>query len=108
MFKNLLLRNHKRDEAETWHTCLGHIFSLYISCVFYSGRIRTLVAMATYSYLRLIMGGEEIDNVFCLIGDIWKLFLQECLLSSPLRFIRLLSKSVNLIGCRCGKKGQFS
>ena len=22
MFKNLLLRNHKEDEAETWHTCL--------------------------------------------------------------------------------------
>ena len=41
MFKNLLLRNHKGDEAETWHTCL------YKSCVFYSSRIRTLVAMAT-------------------------------------------------------------
>ena len=24
MFKNLLLRNHKGDEAETLHTCLGH------------------------------------------------------------------------------------
>ena len=24
MFKNLLLRNHMKDEAETWHTCLGH------------------------------------------------------------------------------------
>ena len=24
MFKNLLLRNHKEDETETWHTCLGH------------------------------------------------------------------------------------
>ena len=24
MFKNLLLRNHMEDEAETWHTCLGH------------------------------------------------------------------------------------
>ena len=24
MFKNLLLRNHIRDEAETWHTFLGH------------------------------------------------------------------------------------
>ena len=24
MLKNLLLRNHKMDEAETWHTCLGH------------------------------------------------------------------------------------
>ena len=66
---------------------------------FNSDRIRTLVAMATYSSHRLIMGKEEIDNFFCLIGDIWKFFLQKCLLSSPLRFIRLLSKSVNLIGC---------
>ena len=24
MYKNLLLRNHIWDEAETWHTCLGH------------------------------------------------------------------------------------
>ena len=24
MFKNLLLRNHKKDEAETWYTCLEH------------------------------------------------------------------------------------
>ena len=49
--------------------------------------------MATYSSHRLIMGKEEIDNYFRLIGDIW-IFLQKCLLSSPLRFIRLLSKSV--------------
>ena len=45
MFKNLLLRNHMEDEAETWHTCLGQypLHKLY----FYSSRIRTLVAMAT-------------------------------------------------------------
>ena len=24
MFKNLLLRNHMEDEAETWHTCLAY------------------------------------------------------------------------------------
>ena len=62
--------------------------------------------MATYSSHRLIMGKEEIDNFFCLIGDIW-IFLQKCLLSSPLRFIRLLSKSVDLICCRCCKKGSI-
>ena len=45
--------------------------------------------MATYSSHRLIMGKEEIDNFFCLIGDIWNFFLQKCLLSSALRFIRL-------------------
>ena len=63
--------------------------------------------MVTYSSHRLIMGKEEIDFFFFLIWDIW-IFLKKCLSSSPLRFIRLLSKSVNLIGCQRGKKGQFS
>ena len=63
--------------------------------------------MATYSSHRLIMGKEEIDNFFLShLGYLEKNFLQKCLLSSPLRFMRLLSKSVNLIGCRRGKKGQ--
>ena len=38
--------------------------------------------MATYSSHRLIMGKEEIDNFFCLIGDILNFFLQKCLLST--------------------------
>ena len=66
-----------------------------------------MVAMATYSSHRLIMGKEEIDHFFFLIVDIW-IFLQKRLFSSPLRFIRPLSKLVNLIGCRGGKKGRFS
>ena len=41
----------------------------------------------TNSSHRLIMGKEEIDNFFCLIGDILNFLLQKCLLSSPLRFI---------------------
>ena len=53
-----------------------------------------MVAMATYSSHLLIMGKEEIDHFFFLIVDIC-IFLQKCLFSSPLRFIRLLSKSVN-------------
>ena len=48
--------------------------SLYKSCVFYSSRIRNLVAMATYNSHRLIMGKEKIDNFFCLIGDTWIFF----------------------------------
>ena len=63
--------------------------------------------MATYSSHRLIMGKEEID-IFSVSLGIFGFFLQKCLLSSHLRFIRLLSKSVNLIGCRGDKKGQFS
>ena len=78
-----------------------------ICCVFYSGQRRTLVAMATYIFHRLIIGKVKIDNFLCLNGDIWNLFLQKCLLSSPLRFIWLLSKSLNLIGYKGDKKGKF-
>ena len=35
---------------------------LYINCVFYSGRIRTLVAMASYIFHLVIMGKVKIDN----------------------------------------------
>ena len=51
--------------------------SLYKSCVFYSRRIRTLVAMATYSFHRLILGKEETDIFFCIIGDIFGFFFTE-------------------------------
>ena len=69
IFRNLLLRNHIEDEAETWHTCLG-LYPLQKICFFYSGRKRTLVAMATYSFHRLIMEKMEIDNFCQVIGDI--------------------------------------
>ena len=39
-------------------------------CVFYSGQIRTLVAMASYSSHRLIMGKMEMDNFCQVIRDI--------------------------------------
>ena len=75
IFKILLLRNRKADEAETWHTCKGYC-PLQKLC-FCSNRIRTLVAMATYSSLRPIMGKEENGNFFCLIGDILIFFFTE-------------------------------
>ena len=85
-------------------------YSIYRSgeriIVFCSVRIRTLVAIATYSSQRLIMGKEEIDNFFCLIGDNW-IKVQKCLLRSPLHFIIVLSKSANLIGCRAAKRVNF-
>ena len=37
---------------------------------FYFGQIRTLVAMATLSFHRLIMGKVEIDNFCEVFGDI--------------------------------------
>ena len=39
---------------------LAFDIALYKSFVFYSRRMRTLVAMATYSFNRLIMGKVEI------------------------------------------------
>ena len=56
------------------------------NCVFVP-MIRTLVAMATYSFHRLIMGKEEIDNFFLSQWRYLDFFSQKCLLSSPLRFI---------------------
>ena len=50
--------------------------SLYKSCVFYSGRIRNLVAMATYSSHRLIMGKLEIDS-FCCLLEIFDFFFTD-------------------------------
>ena len=38
--------------------------SFYINYVFYSSRIRTLVAMATYIFHRLIIGKVKIGNIF--------------------------------------------
>ena len=93
MYKNLLLINHMEDEAKTWHTCLGY-YPLQKLC-FYFGRIRTLVAMAILSLHRLIMGKVEISAKWL---GIFVFFLQKCLFSSPPCFIRLLSKSLDLIG----------
>ena len=76
IFKNLLHINHKGDEAETWHTCLGHK-PLHKLC-FCFGRISTLVVMTTYSFHRLLMGKVKIDNFSCLNEDIWNSFLQKC------------------------------
>ena len=81
---------------------------LYIDCdIFYSGRIRILVAMATYIFHGRIMGKVKIYIFFCLNGYIWNLFLQKCLLCSPLSFVWFLSKSPNLIGCQGDKNGKF-
>ena len=77
---------------------LAYDITLYKSYVFYFGRIRTLVAMATLSFHRLIMGKVEMDNFCQVIGGYLIIFLQKCLLSSPPCFTRLLSKSLDLIG----------
>ena len=45
-----------------------------------------MVVMATYSYHRLLMEREEIDNFSAESPGIFD-FLQKCLLSSPQRFI---------------------
>ena len=68
MFKNLLLRIHKGLKLK-----LGihaENISLYKKLCFYSGQIRTLIAMATYSSHSLIMGKVEIESFYCLSGDI--------------------------------------
>ena len=90
MFKNLLSETIRRMKLKLGIHAKD--ISLYKSCVFYSGLIRTLVAMATYSSHRLIMGKLEIDSFCCLTGDICFVFSQICLLSSPPCCILLLAK----------------
>ena len=55
---------------------------------------------------RLIMGKKR--NEFFLPQLGYLDFLQKYLLRYPLRFIKLLSKALNLIGCQGDKKGSFS
>ena len=81
--------------------------ALYKIYDFYSGQIRTLVAMATYCFHRLIIGKVEIGNFFCFIVNNRNLFLQKCLLNSSPHFIRLLTELLNLIGCRGKIKSYF-
>ena len=54
---------------------------------FCSNWVRTVVSMTTYSFHRLIMGKVEI-NIF--VSTEIFIFLQKCLLSSPIHFIKLL------------------
>ena len=55
--------------------------------------------MATYSWHRLTMKKVEIGNLAVSQRIFLKFFLQKCFLSSPVCFLRFLSKSLNLIGC---------
>ena len=87
---------------------LAEDIALYKSYVFYSGRIRTLVAMATFSLHRLIMGKVENGNFYCLIGDNRILFLQKCLWSSSSHLLRLLSELLILIGRRANINSEVS
>ena len=76
-------------------------------CVFRFSQIRTLVAMAAYS-CHWLMGNLEISNFCCLTAFKFFFFLQKCFLSSPLRFIWILSKSLILIGCHGNRKATLS
>ena len=60
--------------------------------------MRTLVAMATYSFNRLIMGKVEIGNFIS----------TEMFVEWFSTVVRLLSDSLNLIGCRGNIKSVFS
>ena len=52
-----------------------------------------------------MIGKVEIGKICCLNGDIRIPFIQKCLLNNFLRFIWILSKLLNLIGCQGDRKG---
>ena len=70
--------------------------------------MRTLVAMETYSFNRLIMGKVEIGNFYCLIGDNRILIFTEMFIWIVLHCYKTLLDSLNLIGCRGNVKSEFS
>ena len=76
--------------------------------LFCSSRIRTLVAMATYSFHWLIMGKMELDIYCYLTVDILTKVLQKCSLSSPLWSIWIFSQLLNLIACHGNRKAIFA
>ena len=59
MLINLLLRNHKVDEAITFHTCLWHYPLHKLLFVFCFGEVRTLVAMTTsFIFIVVLLPGK--------------------------------------------------
>ena len=63
--------------------------------------------MATYSSHRLILRKWKL-TVSAVLLEIFEIFVSQiCLVSRPSSFMRLLPKSLNLIGCRGDMKGKF-
>ena len=81
--------------------------SLYINCVFYSGRIRTLVALATYSSHSLIIGKVEIETVFSVSLEIFEFFFHRYVYWVVLHVSYAFCPNLKLIGCRGDMKGKF-
>ena len=72
IFKRHLLLNREADSFHIPH--IAFIGRANEKLCFYSGRIRTLVAMATYSSHILIMGKVEICNFFSVSMEILGIF----------------------------------
>ena len=64
IFKNLLLKSHKGEEAETLHKCLCN-YPLHKLC-FYCCCAWGFVAMAAVSFHRFIMGKVKVGLYFYL------------------------------------------
>ena len=105
--KNLPLRSHKGDEAETLHKCLCY-YPLHKLCFFYCCCACGFVAVATLSFHRFIMGKVKVGLYFCLTLVILTKALQFCSLSSPLTTIWIKPKLLNLISCHGKRKVNFS
>ena len=73
IFKNLLLRSHKGDEAETLRKCLCY-YPLHNLC-FYCCCACGFDAMATLTFHRFIMGKVKVGLYFYLtLGILTKLY----------------------------------
>ena len=81
IFKWHLLWSHETDSCQISHTTSIGQGSKKLCFFFCSNRLRTLVAMTTYSFHWLIMGKVEIGIYCCLTADILTNVLQKCSLS---------------------------
>ena len=68
---------------------------VYMKAGDFFGLIRTLISMATYSFLRLIMGKVEFENVRCNFGNLFCNIYLNAKVSQPL-YIRFFFSMVHL------------
>ena len=105
IFKNLLLRSHKGDEAGTLHKCSCYypLHKLFFIIV-----VRMVSLLWQLCFHRFIMGKVKEGLYFYLTSGILTKALQYCSLSSPLTTIWMKSKLLNLISYHGKRKVNFS
>ena len=106
IFKRHLLWSHEADSYQISHIASIGRGNEYLCFLFQSDKNSGCYGNL---YFPLTYNGKSGNWQFLLSHCRYlDFFLQKCFLCSPLRFIWILSKSLNLIGCHGNIKGKFS